>query len=200
MGSAADCLGGGHRDGRRVLPKGGSTGLANPLHFGDSHVSETHTFDEQAEEEEEANSSDHGDDPEDSNDSPGGPARSRNPPPAVLAVPPPDGPPRSTEATIDSTAEHMSDTLDPADPLASATASSAAALDNPFSVESDDVTFNLSAAGRCLRDTRRAVESMRERNRHHRPGNDRSRSRSRSRPRDGEDRPGVHKTCVYTLR
>ena len=88
---------------------------------------------------------------------------SRNPPPAVLAVPPPDGPPRSTEATIDSTAEHMSDTLDPADPLASATASSAAALDNPFSVlpadviyESDDVTFNLSAAGRCLRDTRRA--------------------------------------------
>ena len=74
------------------------------------------------------------------------------------------------------------------------------AAESPFSTrpgdlvyEADDVSFNLSAASRCLEETRRTVEMLRQGNRHRRSdaSGPASGSRSRSRSRgDDADRPG----------
>ena len=81
------------------------------------------------------------------------------------------------------------------------------AAENPFSTrpgdwvyEADEVSFNLSAAGRCLEATRRTVEALCEGNRHRRgSGGETSRSRSRSPRRDSDnaDRRGVNKTAFF---
>ena len=78
------------------------------------------------------------------------------------------------------------------------------AAENPFSTrpgdlvyEAEDVNFNLSAASRCLEETRRTVEAMREGNRHRRSDDTgpasgpRSRSRSRG---DDAGRPRADQT------
>ena len=87
----------------------------------------------------------------------------------------------------------------------------ATASENPFSTrpgdwvyEADDVSFNLSAAHRCLEETRRTVAALREGNRHRRgSGTDTSRSRSRQRsPRpdsDTADRRGVTRQIIHTV-
>ncbi|CAE7236597.1 unnamed protein product [Symbiodinium necroappetens] len=67
------------------------------------------------------------------------------------------------------------DTLELDDPMAYTATSSEAVATAPSSVlpgdliyEAGDVSFNLSAASRCLQETRNMVARMRERNRHHR--------------------------------
>ncbi|OLP80230.1 LINE-1 retrotransposable element ORF2 protein [Symbiodinium microadriaticum] len=72
-------------------------------------------------------------------------------------------------------AENGDATLEPDDPMAHTATSSEAVATAPSSVlpgdliyEAGDVSFNLSAASRCLQETRNMVARMRERNRHHR--------------------------------
>ena len=97
--------------------------------------------------------------------------------------------------------------LDPTDPLTHAGPGTTLATVTPFSVmpndiiyEVDDVSFNLSAAGRCLLSTRQEVARIRAGNRHRRPGGDAecSRSRSRTPPRGSRDaaRRGLWETCL----
>ena len=89
--------------------------------------------------------------------------------------------------------------LDPGDPLHMVNqVTPATAASSPFSTrpgdwvyESDDVSFNLSAAQKCLDETRRTVALLREGNRHRRseePG-----------PSTGEPASGSHRTSSPTV-
>ena len=86
--------------------------------------------------------------------------------------------------------------LDPTDPLNHAGSGTTLTAALPSSVmpgdmiyEVDDVSFNLSAASRCLLSTRQEVARMRAGNRHRRPNGaaESSRSRSRTPPRGSGD-------------
>ena len=96
------------------------------------------------------------------------------------------------------------DILDPTDPLNHAGSGTTMTAALPSSVmpgdmiyEVDDVSFNLSAASRCLLSTRQEVARMRAGNRHSRPNGADERSRSRTPPRGSGDaaRRDLGKNC-----
>ena len=174
--------------------------LNNPLHLTGPLGAGTVTDNEQEDNEEEQPDGEEGEEeeacsPDDDNNDTDAPGAPDGPDGSTGPLTTRSGTTLGGSGSGDSGAPGMG-ALDHTDPLTHAEPSTAIAAATPFSVlpgdliyEVDDISFNLSAAGRCLLSTRQEVARMRERNRHRRSGGDGepSRSRSRTPPRGSED-------------